>query len=105
MNINVIKTGGKQYKVAKGDVITIEKLSDDAKKGDIVSFDQVLLTTDGSKTVIGAPVIDKAVVKGEVVDAGRAAKVVVIKYKAKSNYFKNRGHRQPFTKVKITELA
>jgi large subunit ribosomal protein L21 len=104
MNINVIKTGGKQYKVAKGDVITVEKIAD-AKKGDIVSFDQVLLASDGSKTTIGAPVIDKAVVKGEVIDAGRAAKITVIKYKAKSRYFKNRGHRQPFTKVKITELA
>lgn len=105
MNINVIATGGKQYVVSEGQVITIEKPSQSIQKGDKISFDKVLLTTDGEKTNIGSPIVSGAEVTGEVVVVGRAKKVVVIKYKAKSRYFKNRGHRQPFAKVKITKIA
>lgn len=101
----VIATGGKQYRVAVGDTITIEKMSDTHKKGDAVVFDTVLLKDDGSTTVIGTPTIEKATVSGEVVLVGRAQKVMVIKYKQKSRYQKKNGHRQPFVKVKITAIA
>jgi large subunit ribosomal protein L21 len=101
----VIKTGGKQYRVSVGDTITIEKFKDESTKGDIVSFDQVLLTDDGITTVIGTPMIAGVVVSGEVVVVGRAPKVIVIKYKQKSRYMKKNGHRQPYIKVKINAIA
>jgi large subunit ribosomal protein L21 len=105
MKLNVIMTGGKQYVVREGSVLTIEKLSDDHKKGDKVVFDRVLLTSDGEKTNVGAPVVAGAKVEAEIVSAGLARKVDVVKYKAKSNYMKTRGHRQPYAKVKITKVA
>jgi large subunit ribosomal protein L21 len=105
MKLNVIKTGGKQFVVREGSVITVEKMSDDHKKGDKVSFADVLLTCDGNATNVGAPLISGAAVEGEILEVGRAKKIEVIKYKAKSNYFTNRGHRQPFAKVKITKIA
>ncbi len=101
----IIATGGKQYSVSKGDVITIEKLSDTAKEGDKVSFDKVLLVDNGSDTTIGTPYIPKASVKGTIVKIGRAAKVLVVKYKQKSRSgWTRNGHRQPFFKVKIDAL-
>ncbi len=104
MEFAVIKTGGKQYKVAVGDVITVEKLSDGLKKGDAVSFDEVLLTDNGKDTTLGTPTVKGAKVSGTVEAVGRAAKVTVIKYKQKSRYFKKNGHRQPFVKVKIDSV-
>ncbi len=100
----VIKTGGKQYRVAVGEVIKIEKLKGEYKKGDKVSFDQVLLTDNGKDTVIGTPMIAGAKVEGEIAVVGRAPKVTVIKYKQKSRYFKKNGHRQPYFKVTITAI-
>ena len=104
MEFAVIQTGGKQYTVSKGDVITIEKLSDEHKEGDSVVFDKVLLWDNGKDTVIGTPYISKAQVKATITKIGRAAKVNVIKYKQKSRYFKKNGHRQPFFKVKIDSI-
>ena len=104
MTFAVIETGGKQYQVETGDVITIEKLSDTQKEGDKVVFDRVLLTDDGTATNVGAPYIDGAKVSGEVESIGRNAKVTTIKYKPKSNYRVKTGHRQPHVKVKITDL-
>jgi len=101
MEFAVIQTGGKQYTVSKGDVITIEKLIGDHKEGDKITFDKVLLVDNGSETTIGTPFIEKAVVKGTITSIGRAAKVNVVKYKQKSRYYKKNGHRQPFFKVKI----
>lgn len=101
MELAVIKTGGKQYVVAEGDIVTIEKLSGDLKKGDSVTFSEVLMTDDGSTVNVGTPTIKGAVVKGTVHMVGRAKKVEVVKYKAKSRYLKRRGHRQPYVKVKI----
>ena len=101
METAVISTGGKQYIVAKGDTIFIEKLPSDLKTGDAVTFSEVLLVDNGSDTTIGAPTIKGAEVKGTVVEAGKGKKVEVVKYKAKSRYYKRRGHRQPFLKVKI----
>lgn len=101
----IIKTGGKQYLVSEGDTVKIEKIKGDHKVGDSVVFDSVLLVDNGSDTTLGTPFIDGAKVTGEIKKIARAAKVTVIKYKAKSNYFKKRGHRQPYFEVKITKLA
>jgi len=104
MEFAVIQTGGKQYTVSKGDVISIEKLSDTSKEGDKVVFDKVLLVDDGKNTTIGTPFIAKASVKATVTKIGREPKVVVVHYKQKSRYFKKNGHRQPFVQVKIDSL-
>ncbi len=100
----VIATGGKQYEVAVGATITIEKLVGEYKKGDSVTFDQVLLKDSGDQTTIGTPYITGASVTGEITVIGRATKVVVLKYKQKSRYQKKNGHRQPYFKVKITSI-
>ena len=101
----VIKTGGKQYKVSAGDTVTVEKLSDEHKEGDKVTFGEVLLIDGGKASKLGAPAISGAKVSATVLAVGKAKKVVVIRYKAKSRYFKKRGHRQPFVKVKINSIA
>lgn len=100
----VIATGGKQYSVAVGDVVTIEKMQEVLAKGDKITFDKVLLVDDGSNTTIGTPYITGAKVDGVVEVVGRAQKITVIKYKQKSRYFKKNGHRQPYLKVKITAI-
>jgi large subunit ribosomal protein L21 len=100
--IAVIQTGGKQYVVSEGTVLDVEKLPE-AKNGKII-FEDVLLVDDGSKAHVGAPLIKGAEVKADLIEEGRADKVTVIHYRQKSRYFKKRGHRQPFTKVKITAL-
>ena len=91
--------------VAEGDTLKIEKLSGTHAVGGSVAFEKVLLVESGKDTTIGDPYIKGAKVTGEIKKIDRAKKVVVIKYKAKSNYFKKRGHRQPFFEVKITKLA
>jgi large subunit ribosomal protein L21 len=100
----VIETGGKQYLVREGDIITVEKISDDTESIH-VSFSKVLLTGNGNEFVHGTPFIDKAVVTGEIIEQGKAKKVVVMKFKAKSNYFVKNGHRQLYNKVKITKIS
>ena len=104
MEFAIITTGGKQYSVSKGDVITIEKLAGEHKEGDKVVFDKVLLSDNGSDTTIGTPYIAGAKVKATITKIGRHAKIDVIKYKQKSKYFKKNGHRQPFFQVKIDAL-
>lgn len=104
MEFAVIQTGGKQYKVAAGQEIKIEKLSGDHKEGDKVVFDQVLFVDNGKDTTIGTPFIDKAKVTGTITKIARAPKVIVIKYKQKSRYFKKNGHRQPYFQVKIEKF-
>ncbi|MBI4088761.1 50S ribosomal protein L21 [Candidatus Kaiserbacteria bacterium] len=112
MEVAVIKSGGKQYVVQKGDSIVIERLPFDKaqgkpgwKVGDPIVFSEVLLVDNGSDTTIGAPSIKGAEVKGTVVEAGLGKKVEVVKYKPKSRYYKRRGHRQPFLKVKIDSIS
>jgi large subunit ribosomal protein L21 len=95
----IIVTGGKQYKVAEGDTIFVEKL--DAAEGEKVVFDQVILVD----TVIGTPFVEGATVEGTVEKQGRAKKVVTFKYKAKKNMHSKQGHRQPYTRVKIDSIA
>ena len=98
----IIATGGKQYKVAEGDVIRVEKLGVDA--GERVTFDQVLVVSNDEDLKIGTPVVDGASVTATVVKEGKAKKVVVYKYKPKSGYHKKNGHRQLFTEVKIEKI-
>lgn len=98
----IIETGGKQYKVQEGDVIYVEKL--DANEGDSVTFDKVLAVSKGEGLVTGTPVIADAVVSGKVEQQGKSRKIVVFKYKAKKNYRRKQGHRQPFTKVVIEKI-
>ncbi len=104
MEFAVIETGGKQYTVSKGDVISIEKLSDTHKEGDKVVFDKVVLVDDGKNTSIGTPYIKNASVKATITKIGRLPKVTVVHYKQKSRYFKKNGHKQPFVEVKIDSL-
>ncbi len=104
MEFAVIKTGGKQYKVSEGGLVSIEKIKGEFKKGDKVTFDKVLLVDDGKDTTIGTPYITGAKVESEIVEIGRTRKVMVVKYKQKSRYLKRNGHRQPFFKVKILSI-
>lgn len=99
----VIKTGGKQYMVNEGDVITVEKL--DIAKGEKVLFEEVLaVSKEGGDLQIGKPVVSGAKVEATVVEEGRGKKVIVFKYKPKKDYRKKQGHRQPFTKVRIDKI-
>ena len=98
----IIKTGGKQYKVAEGDTIYVEKL--EANVDDAVTFDQVLTVVHDGNVTVGKPLVSGAKVTGKVLDQGKAKKILVFKYKAKSNYRRRQGHRQPFTKVAIEKI-
>ena len=99
----VIVTGGKQYTVAEGDVLYVEKLNAEAES--TVNFEQVLAVLDGENTKIGTPVVEGAKVEAKVVKNGKAKKITVFKYKAKKNEKKKIGHRQPYTKVEIIKIA
>ncbi len=99
----IIVTGGKQYTVAEGDVLYIEKLEAEAEA--TVKFDQVLAVLDGENSKIGAPVVEGAAVEAKVIKNGKGKKITVFKYKAKKNEKKKIGHRQPYTKVEITKIA
>lgn len=101
MEFAVIQTGGKQYKVSAGDTVQIEKITGEYKKGDKINFDKVLLVDNGKDTTIGTPFITGAKVETELVEIGRAKKILVVKYKPKSRYLVRQGHRQHFFKVKI----
>ena len=93
----IFQTGGKQYRVSEGDVITVEKIA--ANEGDVVTFDQVL--TD---VKVGTPVVEGAKITAKVEKQDKARKILVFKYKAKSNYRRRQGHRQPFTKLTIEKI-
>ena len=97
----IIATGGKQYKVSEGDIITIEKLGVEA--GEKVTFDQVLVV-GGDDLKVGDKKVAGATVEASVVKEGRAKKVIVYKYKRKTGYHKKNGHRQAFTQVKIEKI-
>ena len=99
----IIVTGGKQYTVAEGDVLFVEKLNAEAEA--TVKFDQVLAVLDGENTKIGAPVVEGAAVEAKVVKNGKGKKLDIIRYKAKKNEKRHIGHRQPYTKVEITKIA
>ena len=98
----IIVTGGKQYRVAEGDVIFVEKL--DVEAGETVKFDRVLAVIDEDKAVFGTPGVENAVVSGNVVKNGKSKKIRVYKMKPKKGYRRTQGHRQPYTKVEITKI-
>ena len=98
----IIKTGGKQYRVQEGDLITIEKL--EAAADETVTFDQVLTVVNDGSVKVGTPLVNGAKVTGKVVEHGKGKKILVFKYKAKSNYRRRQGHRQPFTNVRIESI-
>ncbi len=101
MAFAIIQNGGKQYKVSVGEVVLLEKI--DQEEG-TVKFPFVVLSTDGENTTVGEPFIKGALVEGEIVEQGRADKIRVVHRKSKKRMMKVRGHRQPFTKVKITKI-
>jgi large subunit ribosomal protein L21 len=98
----VIRTGGKQYRVAKDDLITVEKLP--AEPGDEIEFDEVLMIADGGEIATGTPFVTGAAVGAEVVAQNRAPKIIVFKKKRRHNYRRKKGHRQPQTVLRITEI-
>ena len=104
MKFAIIATGGKQYKVSKGDTFKIEKIRGNLKVGDKIVFDRVMLVEDGKDAIIGTPYVEKAKVLAILEEIGRNKTVEVIKYKQKSRYFKKNGHRQPWFKVKISDI-
>lgn len=97
----VIKTGGKQYRVSQGDVLDVELVG--AEAGQVVELPVLMIGGDSVK--VGTPHVEGATVKAEVVENGRHRKIDVYKFKAKSNYRRHTGHRQPFTRVRITEIV
>lgn len=99
----VIKTGGKQYRVAKDDIVKIEKL--DGEAGDKIEFKEVLMLGDDSEATVGSPLVDGAVVTAEVLEQTRAAKIIVFKKKRRHNYRRKKGHRQHQTVVRITSIS
>lgn len=101
----VIATGGKQYIVREGDALNIEKLEGEHKEGEKIEFTDVLLVDDGKTTKVGEPTVSGSKVTAEFVENARERKISVIRFRAKSRYFKNRGHRQPYTRVKITKIG
>jgi large subunit ribosomal protein L21 len=103
MGFAIIKTGGKQYKIAEGDILKVEKLP--IEEGKTVTFDQVLLIDDGQKTIVGKPLITGAKVTAEVVSTARGKKISVLKYKNKTRYRKLLGHRQWHSRIKIKAIT
>ncbi|MFA5523917.1 MAG: 50S ribosomal protein L21 [Tissierellales bacterium] len=98
----VIETGGKQYRVQEGDVLFIEKVA--GNEGENLSFDKILLLSNGEEVKVGKPYVEGATVTGNIVEHGKAKKIVVYKFKRKKDYRKKQGHRQPYTRVKIEKI-
>ena len=98
----IVNTGGKQYKVSQGDILRVEKIPGEI--GSPVSFDKVLMFSDGENVNIGQPVLDNVAVKGHIMEQGKAKKIIVFKYKRRKRYRRKRGHRQPYTAIKIDNI-
>lgn len=101
----VIATGGKQYVVRPGDTLEVEKLPREHKAGDTITFSDVLLVDDGKTTKVGTPTVSGAKVTASFIEDGRAKKISVIRFRSKSRYFKNKGHRQPYSKVTVEKIG
>jgi large subunit ribosomal protein L21 len=99
----VIKTGGKQYRVAPGDELKVESLT--GEPGAEISFDEVLLVANGDAITVGKPMVEGGAVKAQIVAHGRGDKIRIIKHRRRKHYHKEQGHRQNFTQVKITEIV
>jgi large subunit ribosomal protein L21 len=98
----VVATGGKQYKVREGQILRVEKIQGDI--GSSVTFDKVLMTSDGEVVNIGQPVLENAEVNGHIIEQGKAKKIIVFKYKRRKRYRRKQGHRQQYTAVKIDRI-
>jgi len=98
----VVNSGGKQYKIQQGQVLRVEKISGDV--GNPVTFDRVLMFSDGENISIGQPALENVVVEGHIVEQGKAKKIIVFKYKRRKRYRRTRGHRQEFTAVLIDSI-
>jgi large subunit ribosomal protein L21 len=101
----IIKTGGKQYRVQKGDIINVEKITLAKENQKTVKFDEVLMLGDENNTYIGTPTVKNAQVEAKILESGKLEKVVVFKYKAKKDYRRKQGHRQPYMKLEISKVA
>ena len=101
----VIRTGGKQYRVQKGDVIRVERIALDNEVQQTYSFPEVLLLADGDNVTVGDPTVKGAKVTAKVLGQGRSKKVVVFKFRPKKDYRRKQGHRQPYTELEITDVA
>lgn len=99
----VVATGGKQYKVQEGEILRVEKLGGEV--GEAVSFDQVLMVSNGETVQIGTPVLEGVSVQGKIVEQGKVKKILVFKYKRRKSYRRTAGHRQPFTAVRIDQIG
>lgn len=99
----VIRTGGKQYRVQKGDIFNVEKL--DAEVGSEITFDDILAVGSGDELTIGTPLVDGAKVKARIIKTDRLKKVIVFKFKRRKNYKRMKGHRQHFSRIEITEIT
>jgi large subunit ribosomal protein L21 len=98
----IIETGGKQYRVEEGSVLNVELLPSEV--GSEVGFDRVLAVKVDNKLQVGQPYIDGALVRGKIIDQGKGKKIIVFKFKAKKNYRRKQGHRQPYTRVMIEKI-
>ena len=98
----IVNTGGKQYKVRQGDVLRVEKIPGEV--GSPVSFDKVLMFSDGEDVSIGQPVLDNVAIKGHIVEQGKAKKIIVFKYKRRKKYRRKLGHRQQYTAIRIDSI-
>jgi len=98
----VVQTGGKQYKVKAGDILRVEKMTGEI--GNPVTFDKVLMFSDGDNTIIGTPMLESVIVKGHIVEQDKSKKILVFKYKRRKRYRRKQGHRQAYTAVKIDQI-
>jgi len=98
----IVDSGGKQYKVQEGEILRVEKLAGEV--GDSVSFDRILMFSDGDNVNVGTPLLEDVAVSGHIVEQGKAKKIIVFKYKKRKRYRRKQGHRQQFTAVKIDSI-
>ena len=100
----IVEISGKQYKVQEGDIVFVDRI-ESAEEGQELTFDKVLFVSDGKKVTVGTDTVKGATVKASVVGHGKAKKIIVFKYKAKKNYRRTQGHRQPYTKIQIEKIS
>ena len=98
----IVDSGGKQYKVQEGEILRVEKLTGEV--GDSVSFDRILMFSDGENVNVGTPLLEDVAVNGHIVEQGKAKKIIVFKYKRRKRYRRKRGHRQQFTAVRVDSI-
>ena len=98
----IVDSGGKQYKVREGEILRVEKLTGEV--GDSISFDRILMFSDGENVNVGTPLLEDVAVSGHIAEQGKAKKIIVFKYKRRKRYRRKRGHRQQFTAVKVDSI-